>query len=244
MAWPLVAAVLGSAVLGAISGNKAANAQKDAASAAADQLRAGEQQGIGYLSPYAGSGGTALTPLTALLTGRTYNPDSGETQTLTPEQRMSSFLESPGYQFSLNEGLKAIEKSQAAKGTLLSGGGLKDLQAYAQGTASQEYGNYINQLMGLAGIGQSAATAEANTAIGTGTSVAGYNYLGGQGAVDNASNMSNVGFGLAGLGASMLGSNTGTTQNTTTASGGRYNPSYASLGNNGGSASAGNNPYI
>lgn len=46
---------------------------------------------------------------------------------------------SPGFQFRLGEGLKALERSAAAKGTLLTGGTLKGEQRYAQGAASQEY---------------------------------------------------------------------------------------------------------
>lgn len=46
---------------------------------------------------------------------------------------------SPGFQFRLGEGLKALERSAAAKGTLLTGGTLKGEQRYAQNTASNEY---------------------------------------------------------------------------------------------------------
>lgn len=46
----------------------------------------------------------------------------------------------PGYQFRVEQGQKGIERSAAARGTLLSGGTLKDLEDYRQGLASQEYG--------------------------------------------------------------------------------------------------------
>jgi hypothetical protein len=70
---------------------------------------------------------------------------------------------SPGYQFRLGEGLKALERSAAARGTLLTGGTLKGLNRYAQDVASNEYGNQYarqfgeqqaryNQLMGLGGL--------------------------------------------------------------------------------------------
>jgi hypothetical protein len=64
---------------------------------------------------------------------------------------------SPGYQFRLGEGLKALERSAAARGTLLTGGAMKGLQRYAQDYASGEYGNRVNQLMGLSQLGMNAA---------------------------------------------------------------------------------------
>jgi hypothetical protein len=45
----------------------------------------------------------------------------------------------PGYQFRVKEGQDALERSAAAKGTLLTGGTLKDLESYAQDLASTEY---------------------------------------------------------------------------------------------------------
>lgn len=81
---------------------------------------------------------------------------------------MSDYQQDPGYQFRLDQGMNALERSAAARGNLLSGGTLKGLTNYAQGMASQEYGNaanrynenqsnYYNRLAALAGIGQQAA---------------------------------------------------------------------------------------
>ena len=68
----------------------------------------------------------------------------------------------PGYQFRLSEGLKALERSAAARGTLLSGGTLKGMQRYAQDVASTEYGNRVNQLMDLSRLGLAGASGSAN----------------------------------------------------------------------------------
>jgi hypothetical protein len=68
----------------------------------------------------------------------------------------------PGYQFRLGEGLKALERSAAARGTLLTGGTLKGLQKYAQDVASTEYGNRVNQLQNLSQLGLGAAGTQAN----------------------------------------------------------------------------------
>jgi len=54
----------------------------------------------------------------------------------------------PGYQFRLAEGQKALERSAAAKGGLLSGGTAKALDRYGQDYASGEYGNVYNRALG------------------------------------------------------------------------------------------------
>ena len=54
----------------------------------------------------------------------------------------------PGYDFRLREGQKALERSAAAKGTLLNGGTLKSLNDYSQNVASAEYGNIYNRKYG------------------------------------------------------------------------------------------------
>lgn len=76
-----------------------------------------------------------------------------------------NFETSPGYQFRLGEGEKAIERGAAARGLNLSGATLKDLMRFNQGTASSEYGRWYaresdayNRLAGLAGAGQVAAS--------------------------------------------------------------------------------------
>ena len=51
----------------------------------------------------------------------------------------------PGYQFRINQGLQAVNNSAAAKGSLLSGGTLKDLNNYAQSQASSEFQNAFDR---------------------------------------------------------------------------------------------------
>ena len=69
----------------------------------------------------------------------------------------SAFFQSPGYQFRQDEGIRAIDRSAAARGQLMSGGTLRELQRYGQGLASSEFGNYANRLSAIAGVGQTAA---------------------------------------------------------------------------------------
>jgi hypothetical protein len=68
----------------------------------------------------------------------------------------------------MSEGMKALERSAAARGGLLSGGTLKGIQRFGQDLASQEYQNAFNRyqaerqarlapLQSLAGVGQTTA---------------------------------------------------------------------------------------
>lgn len=92
----------------------------------------------------------------------------------------SDFQADPGYDFRMKEGMKALERSAAARGSLGSGGTLKALTRYGQDYASNEYQNAYNRfnadrdrrfsrLSSLAGIGQTATGAVGN---------AGANYAG------------------------------------------------------------------
>lgn len=71
-----------------------------------------------------------------------------------PADRYGGFYASPGYQFRLDEGTRALDRSAAARGMLLSGAQNKALTRYGQGVASEEFGNYANALRNIAGLGQ------------------------------------------------------------------------------------------
>jgi hypothetical protein len=81
---------------------------------------------------------------------------------------MAQFQADPGYGFRMSEGMKALERSAAARGGLLSGATLKGTQRFGQDLASQEYQNAFNRyqaeraarlgpLQSLAGVGQTTA---------------------------------------------------------------------------------------
>lgn len=78
-----------------------------------------------------------------------------------------NLFDDPGYKFRLGEGQKATERALAASGKYLAPAGIKALQEYGQGMASQEYGNaynrftndqtnIYNRLANIAGLGQTA----------------------------------------------------------------------------------------
>lgn len=66
----------------------------------------------------------------------------------------SSFYQSPGYQFRMQEGMNALTGNAATRGALQSGATQKALLKYGQNYASNEYGQYMNQLFNVAGLGQ------------------------------------------------------------------------------------------
>lgn len=54
----------------------------------------------------------------------------------------------PGYQFRLQQGQQALERSAAAKGNLLTGNTARDINSYGQDYASNEYNNVYNRALG------------------------------------------------------------------------------------------------
>jgi hypothetical protein len=74
----------------------------------------------------------------------------------------AALMSAPGFQFRISEGQKALERSAAARGTLLTGGTLKAITRYGQDFASNEYNNRYNQLYGLSNLGLNAANSSAN----------------------------------------------------------------------------------
>ena len=76
----------------------------------------------------------------------------------------SSYEQSPGYNWLVNQGVGAIDRGASATGKLDSGQRSKDLMEFGQGLASQDYGNFMGRYRGLldrysnlAGAGQNAA---------------------------------------------------------------------------------------
>lgn len=167
-----VAPVVGGVFQG-YHANKARQAAGQAYNAGINSLKDSQNQALGYLDPYNEAGQSALSPLTGLLTGNQYDPKTGESKTLTPQERDNLLYQSPGYRFSMDQQNQALDKSQVARGMSLSGGAQKELAQYSGGLASQYADSYINHLSQLAGLGQNSANASANVVSGFGTQIAG-----------------------------------------------------------------------
>ncbi len=126
-------------------------------------LTAATEAAVAGLNPWRESGLDALGQLTEKLTA-----GPGE------------FTTSPGYEFRLAEGQKAIERSAAARGGVLSGRALQGIESFAQDTASQEYGNFLNQyyqslapLQQMSGQGANAAQAQGGFQLSGAAALAG-----------------------------------------------------------------------
>ena len=71
---------------------------------------------------------------------------------------MEALEADPGYQFRLQQGQQALERSLAARGLGQSGAALKAAQEYGQGLADQTYDDYFRRQAQLAGMGYGAAS--------------------------------------------------------------------------------------
>ena len=148
---PAAAAIFGSSKASSAAKSAAAT-QAQAADRATELQREQFERQVELQEPWRQAGITALNKLTPLATE--YTPFG-----------MQQFQADPGYAFRLSEGMKALERSAAARGGLLSGATLKGVQRYGQDLASQEYTNAFNRyqterqarlgpLQSLAGVGQ------------------------------------------------------------------------------------------
>lgn len=146
------------------------------------------------LQPYQNTGATANATLSNILNG-------GNTNAMQP------FFNSSTYQFPLQQGLQSIQNSQAAKGLGNSTAALRNAGGFTEGLASQNYQNFINNLMGLNTSGESAASSLGAIGGGIGQS---YGNLTGQlannQAIKAASPFAGLSSLLGGVG-SILGSN-------------------------------------
>jgi len=165
-------------LIGASGAKKAAKAQ---AQAAREQLALqremfGRQQE--FLSPYQQAGLEGQNELMRLLGLRGDRASAGY-GSLTQPFSQTQFEADPGYGFRMAEGMKALERSAAARGGLLSGSALKGIQRYGQDLASQEYQNAFQRyqaerqaryapLQNLMASGQQAAGALSGAAGGFG----------------------------------------------------------------------------
>lgn len=124
-----------------------------------------------------------------------------------PNANVAQFLQmDPGYGFRLSEGQKALERSAAARGGLLSGATGKALTRYGQEFGSEEFGRAYNRLAGLANLGPRAAGVMSD--LGTG-----YANQANALAMTNAANQGNLALQAGNIRASQYG-NYGSALNT------------------------------
>jgi hypothetical protein len=166
-------AALGSAAIGANAAKKASKAQVDAAREAQAANERNLQKQIDLQEPFRQGGLTAQNKIMELL-GIGGDANSAEYGNAAKPFGMDQFKADPGYDFRMSEGMKALERSAAARGGLMSGSALKGITRFGQDLASTEYNNAFNRyqversarlnpLQSLMGSGQSATNVMTNT---------------------------------------------------------------------------------
>ena len=154
----------------------------DAANKAATAATAGYNAGYGQYAPLAQAGRTALTNNyttgiqqfapwlnTGIKGNATYSDALGLNGPEGNTRATAAFQSSPGYDFALNQGLTAVDRRAASRGLLGSGNTTMDEFNYAHGLADQDYGRWLDRLLGVSNNGQNAAGSTANLYAGLGT---------------------------------------------------------------------------
>lgn len=130
---------------------------------------------------------------------------NGDGSPLTRSFTLADFQQDPGYQFRMDQGQKALERSAAARGGLNSGATMKALARYGQDYASNEYQNAynrfnndrdqrFNKLMSLSGMGQNASGQMGGTSMQFGQQVGDmYTNMGNAAAANSMAKMNRMG---------------------------------------------------
>lgn len=160
---------VGSTLLGS---GKQSGQIADGQAQANDAQTAALEQARSDLAPWRQSGETGLGKFEAM-------PQPGDLENYVKDH----YEKSPGYDFALSEGLRAVDAGAAAKGMLRSGATLKGEEAFGQGLARQDYGNYYNRvkddfgtyynrLFDLSKLGENAAAKSGDASVATGQGIA------------------------------------------------------------------------
>jgi hypothetical protein len=159
MPWgPAIAA--GAGLVGSVLSSNAASSSADKAN---DTQRQALEVARADLEPWRTAGQGALT---GVQNAAGLNGQDGY------DAAMKGFHTSPGYQFQLDQGLRAVDAGAAAQGFGRSGAVLKAEQTFGTGLADKEFTDYYNRLFNLSKLGQDAATGQATATQNTGTSMA------------------------------------------------------------------------
>lgn len=174
----IATAIVGSAVIGGVvasnSAKKAANAQRDASQLASQTELEQFYQNREDMQPWREAGAGALSQLTA---------GTGAGGDFNRDFTLADFTRDPGYDFRMQQGQQALERSAAARGGALGGAALKGIARYGQDYASGEYQNAynrfnndrtqrFNRLASIAGVGQTATRDVAQMGSQTASNVA------------------------------------------------------------------------
>ncbi|MBB3931233.1 hypothetical protein GGR25_002283 [Kaistia hirudinis] len=167
-------------------------ALQDFTGQAIDTQNAALPQLLGYYAGAYGNGQSQMAPYIGL--GQSA---AGAINDLyaNPQNAQAWLAATPGYQFTLNQGLKAVQNSAAARGLGSSGAALKGAANYATGLADNTYQNQFGNLTSLLGTGQNAAGLLSNLGLQTASGAAGVQ---GQTAANVANMLTALGAGISG----------------------------------------------
>ena len=179
----IATAIVGSALISSNAAKRASDTQARATTESAavakdvsqEQIALAREQyatNIGLQEPFRQAGMKGQNRLMEVL-GLSDNTNAPGYGSAARNFSMADFQADPGYAFRLSEGTKALERSAAARGGVLSGGTGKALQRFGQDLSSQEYttafnryqtnrANLLQPLQSLAGQGQSTANTIGN----------------------------------------------------------------------------------
>lgn len=187
----VAAAIVGAAAIGAVGSTVSANASK---SAAQTQAQAAEdsahlqndqwQQTQANLQPYMDLGSSYINPLKAALSNPMLTQQFSAPST-------ADAASAPGYQFTLQQGLKATQNSAAARGLGVSGAAMKGAASYATGLADSTYNDVFNRALQTFNTNYSSAANNVNrlqSVVGNGQNAAATNGSLGATAVGNIGN--------------------------------------------------------
>lgn len=182
----LVGGLIGSSAAGSAS-----KAQADAAMQAAQLGYKGTQDSNAMLKsmydqnradnqPFREAGLSGLGRLSTVLGLSTGDKNASDFGSFNKSFTTADFKADPGYQWQVDQGQKALERSQAAKGGLLSGAALKAASDYGMNQANSQYNTVynrwnadktqnLNALQSMAGVGQTANAANQSNANTYGT---------------------------------------------------------------------------
>lgn len=154
-------ALIGGAVLGGAAQLGGAALGANAQTQAANQAAQTQLQMFGVtqknLEPFQQFGASQLGNYSNLL-----NPGTAANQ----------LTNLPGYQFSLQQGMRGVSNSSAARGLGASGAGLAGAANYTTGLAGNTYQQMLNNYQTAASLGSNAAAGVGSAATATGQGVA------------------------------------------------------------------------
>jgi hypothetical protein len=161
---PTGAAIGGASLIGGLISSSAAHDASKAQAESAGNALAFQKQTFDTtqknLQPFMDTGKGAMYSL-AQLYGIGSPGGSGDAFN---DNALAAFRKAPDYDWRMKEGMRALDFSDSAKGSLASRGHLNRTVEFGQGLAGQGLGDYTSRLLALSNIGASAASGGGNIA--------------------------------------------------------------------------------